>query len=546
MTSPSEAARQRERAAIYESYGLATCPPRFATLRRPDWPTYGGKVAQVAKRLGTPFMPWQRYVADTMLEVDPATGLLWYRNIGVTVERQCGKTTIVLPWFCWRGMTTNGARMIYAAQNHVSAKEKWEDDQLPMLERAGWIPGRDEPLQAHHKARVRRAHGTEAIIWRKTRAIHMLQASTERAGHGKTKIHQVAKDEYFSAVDDRIDAATGPAMITVPDHQNSWWSTMGTSRSVPMNNAVRIGRALVESGDPDTRTAYFEWSRPRDADRGDPAVWLATIPGLCPTDVCRCAVGQWRHPFNVSSLRAIYETSDTPSKIADFDRAYGNIVREDDAPDVDPNMPTVEEWDELGDPGLEGRGGAGLACAIDVTPSEDYAAIVAVGEGVHGPDGPPLVVVLEHGPGVDWAVPAAVRIQEELRPVSWVIDDRSRARVLLQRLHNAGIREPSTEAERARGDLWLPNSADVGACSARLVSVVKAAEVNHLGQLALRTACAGARTRFIGDGLFAFARRASGVDISPWVAAALALGGYERHAYLAVPDPEYDLMDSIG
>jgi hypothetical protein len=544
---PSPSDLERERAEIYAAYGLSDCPPRFATLRRPNWPTFGGRVALVASQLGTPFMPWQRYVADVMLEVNPDTGLLWYRDTGCTVMRQCGKTTIVLPWFCWRGMTTKGARMVYAAQNHVSARKKWEDDQLPMLEDVGWIPRQDEPLQSWHKARVRRAHGSEGIIWRRTRAIHMLQASTERAGHGTTKVHQVAKDEYFSQVDDRIDVATGPAMITVPDHQNSWWSTAGTTRSVPMNEAIRVGRELVEAGDPATRTAYFEWSRPRDADRSDPDIWLSTIPGLCPDDICHCAPnGQWRHSFSVSSLRSVLEGATTPAKRADFDRAYGNIPREDDAPDGDPNMPEVEEWDVLGDAGLEGRGGDGLACAIDVTPSEDHAAIVAVGEGAQGPGGPPIVVVLEHGPGTEWVPAAAARINAELRPVAWVLDDRSRSRVLIQPLKNAGIVEPTRESERERGQLWLPSTADVGACSARLVGVVRRGEIAHLGQLVLRAAMVGTRTRNIGDGLFAFGRRVSGADITTWVGASLALGGYERFAHLAVPDPDYELIDSIG
>ena len=55
----------------------------------------GGAVAQVAKALGTPLMPWQRMVADVALELDPATGRLAYRQIGLTVPRQSGKTTLL-------------------------------------------------------------------------------------------------------------------------------------------------------------------------------------------------------------------------------------------------------------------------------------------------------------------------------------------------------------------------------------------------------------------------------------------------------------------
>jgi hypothetical protein len=40
---------------------------------------------------GTPLMPWQRYVADVALEIDPETGLLAYRGVDVTVPRQSGR-----------------------------------------------------------------------------------------------------------------------------------------------------------------------------------------------------------------------------------------------------------------------------------------------------------------------------------------------------------------------------------------------------------------------------------------------------------------------
>ena len=51
-----------------------TCPPRFSTARNRSRPTYGPRVGQVANLLGRPLMPWQQAVADTALEVDPATG----------------------------------------------------------------------------------------------------------------------------------------------------------------------------------------------------------------------------------------------------------------------------------------------------------------------------------------------------------------------------------------------------------------------------------------------------------------------------------------
>ena len=52
----------------------------------------------MADKLGQPFMPWQRLVADVGCEIDPVTGLPAYREVRVTVPRQSGKTTLFLAW----------------------------------------------------------------------------------------------------------------------------------------------------------------------------------------------------------------------------------------------------------------------------------------------------------------------------------------------------------------------------------------------------------------------------------------------------------------
>ena len=70
-------------------------PPRLGTPRTPDCETYGDQIADVAHRLGTPLMPWQRHVVDVAYEVDPDTGRLRYDEVILTIMRQSGKTTLV-------------------------------------------------------------------------------------------------------------------------------------------------------------------------------------------------------------------------------------------------------------------------------------------------------------------------------------------------------------------------------------------------------------------------------------------------------------------
>ena len=71
------------------------CSARFATPRTPERRTHGGQVAELAKALGIPLMPWQRQVFDVALEVDEDNRYV-YREVVVTVPRQSGKSTALM------------------------------------------------------------------------------------------------------------------------------------------------------------------------------------------------------------------------------------------------------------------------------------------------------------------------------------------------------------------------------------------------------------------------------------------------------------------
>jgi hypothetical protein len=112
------------------------CPPLYATPRDPSRDTLGGAVAEVAEQLGTPFMPWQRQVADVAMELDPATGLLAYGEVDLTTPRQSGKTTLELAVLVHRCRTWARSRALYSAQDRIHARLKWEDDHVATLERS--------------------------------------------------------------------------------------------------------------------------------------------------------------------------------------------------------------------------------------------------------------------------------------------------------------------------------------------------------------------------------------------------------------------------
>ena len=502
-------------AQLREHYGL-TCPPRWGTRRDFSRKTYGGKVAKVARALGTPLMPWQRLVVDVGLEIDPVTGLLVYRGVDLTVPRQSGKTSLILALAVHRALAWRRQRILYGAQTGTAAREKWEDEHLPMLAAAKAL---------RKRYRIRRANGREAILW-DSGSIHGLTTNTEKAGHGKT-LDLALLDEYFAQVDYRLDQATGPAMITRIMAQKWRLSSAGTSRSVPFNAMRARGRAAVESGRQST-IAFFDWCALPGADRTDPGVWREAMPALCPAPVrgvCRCSP-HWRHTVTDAAILSELETF--AEQLEEFDRAYMNIGRDDGDVERDPNVPAIEEWELLGD--ADAVGGEVVALAVDITPKRDHAAIVAAG---YTPEGLPLLTVVEYGEGTDWLMPAIKRLHAEFRPVAWAIDEKSQATTLIVPMTQAGIIRQGPDPER--GQLWIPTVSQIGGACGDFSDLVRQGQVVHTDDTEMTVAIDGAKTRPLGDGLWAWGRKITSADISPLVAGTLALAALRRFEDLAAP-----------
>ena len=202
------------------SFPSLSCPPRFGTQRNPDRPTLGPAVGAVSRKLGKPFMPWQQYVADVVMELDPVTLLLVYDEMGLTIPRQQGKSTWVEAKSAHRCTATKffGPRqhVVYTAQTRQKAREKWEEDFIPCLEASRDFRARARPHWGNGNEHVRFANGSR---WG-------LEANTEKAGHGST-LDEAHIDEAFAHRDFRLEQAFRPAQITRLNKLLAWISTAG-------------------------------------------------------------------------------------------------------------------------------------------------------------------------------------------------------------------------------------------------------------------------------------------------------------------------------
>lgn len=475
-------------AAVEHHTGLA-CPPRWATRRSPERETYGPAVAAVAEKLGMPLMPWQRYVVDVALEIDPDTGKLAYREVGLTVPRQSGKTSLIMALGTHRALGFGERQVItYGAQTRNDARKKWEDDLCVILETS--------PLRKLFY--VRKANGNEAIIFR-NKSRWGITSNTEKAGHGTT-LDLGMLDEAFSQIDDRMEQAFKPAMITRPQPQFWVVSTAGTPDSLYLKGKVETGRKLVEEG-VTKGVAYFEWSADEALDPADPATWRTCMPAL-------------GHTVSEDAIAADFKSM----KLVEFQRAYLNQWPDRNV--VDPVIPE-EAWAELVDEGS--RPLDPVIFAVDATPERSGAAIAAAGRRA---DGLGHVEVVDARPGTSWLLERVLELQTRHKPEAWVLDPASAAGSLIPALQEHGI-EPVLVTAREMAQ----------ACGAFYSDVVEAKSLRHLNDRSLFDALMGARKRKLGDA-WAWHRRDSATDISPLVAVTLAWHGVAQAAaaYEAPPN----------
>ena len=440
----------------------------------------GGNVARIAELLGTPLMPWQRHVADVAYEIDPATGRLAYREVRLTVPRQSGKTTLMLAVMAHRCIAMGDRqRVFYTAQTGKDARLKWEDEHVPVLERSPFA----------QLIQVRRTNGSEAIRW-SNGSLWALLATTESAGHGAQADTGVLY-EAFAYVDDRLEQAMKPAMVTRPQPQLWIVSTAGTEDSLYLNDKVDDGRMRAAAG-ATSSVAYFEWSAPDDADIGSEDTWRACMPALGLT-------------VPVEAIRSDFESMREP----EFRRAYLN-QRQDRAASAPWQVIDEESWTRCFDASSSIEGDAVLA--LDVTPSRSMSSLCAAGLRA---DGMAHVEVIGNRPGTGWIMDWFADGDRVSRYRRVVVDPVSAAGSLVAELRAMGLTVDEVSTRQV-----------VQACG-KFYDLASAGRLRHIGQVPLSAAVAGAKRRSLGDA-WAWHRRDASVDVSPLMAATLALDAVVR------------------
>lgn len=360
------------------------------------------EIRRVARACGySELQPWQEFVLERATQyrvADNGERIYQYSRVMVTVPRQSGKTTMLIPLRMHRMLTKRRARLFSTAQTGKAARDR-------MLQAIDIIE--ESPLGGI--CRANRSNGGEGITIPALRSQWRSFAPVEQSVHGDTP-DLVDFDEiwkYSETLGNALVAAASPSQVTLFGRSQLWFiSTMGTRQSGFMNMLVKRGRENT-----DKRMAYFEWSLPAGRDPYDEAAWWEFHPAL----------------GNTISIDALRDEVNSGMPESDWLRAYCNRLTE-----ADRSLVPMDVWRDMQRPAdMELPPLSSVGIGVDVAPQTSCAAIVAAWRDS---EGTPYAHVLHQAPGARWLVPYVemLRARYDIAPV--MIDNKGPARRFIEPL----------------------------------------------------------------------------------------------------------------
>jgi phage terminase large subunit-like protein len=459
---------------------LPSCSPRWTTPIT-GRPNDLARLDRLAALLGQPLAPWQRHAGALFTERRP-DGRHAYNRCVLIVPRRAGKTFLLLVG-ALSTMLDRRARAFYASHRRETAAALWRDEHFPMLD--------SSPLDRYLD--LRRANGSESITLRETGSTYrILPPDGDAARSFRSNLAQL--DEARELTEDQgadLEAGIFPTQATGRGGQTWIVSNAGTTSSTWLRKWRDIGRAAVAEGRTD-RIAFVEYSADPDADRDDPATWLACHPGL-------------GHHVNLDTLEADHESM-TPT---DFATEYLGLWS-----DLLIDSELLDAWNA--NVRAKATPTHPLAFALEV--SEDRTRSVIVAAGADRADGHRTVIeVVEDRPhdGGTWIPGRLAELADKWQPIAIAYDNRGPATALALEL-----------AEVPANVTGLRTDAVVAAAG-QFHDRVTSGRIIHRDDPNMAASVAALRRRTAG-GAWCYDRREP--DALPAIAATLA--GYAHRAEL--------------
>jgi len=443
--------------------------PQFQSSR-------GEEACDLARAVGIVPDPWQEQVIHDALG-ERENGRWTSFEVGAIVPRQNGKGTLLEIRELAGLFLFDEQLILHSAHEFKTAAEAF---------RRVLAPIENNDFLRKHVKKVRTSHGEEGVELKNGNRLRFVARSTG-SGRGFSG-DCVILDEAYNLPGTAM-AALLPTMSARPNPQLWYTSSAPLDESETLIRLRDRGRAGTEQ-----RLAYFEFSAPADADLDDQDAWAQANPAL----------GIRISPDFVAMERsAMGEVEFARERLGISGDARRSYV-------IDPAM-----WATLAD--VTSRALDPVAFAFDVTPDSSSTAIASAGRRA---DGRLHVEVVDQHRGTGWAVDRLVELVGRWRPCAVMADPSSPAGALFATLAERGVEVVPVGAR------------DMGKACGDFKNRVTEGQLAHLGQPALSAALDGARPRPVGDTAWAWHRRDSSVDISPLVAATLAVYGWQSFGWV--------------
>jgi hypothetical protein len=416
-------------------------------------------------------LPAQVALVDVLAAEHPGRVPVWDR-VAVCVPRRSGKTTTLLALALGRCAAWPGYRAVYTAQTGIKSRDRFYDLYKAVAAAAGAITG----------WRARESRGEERIELANGSVLRFgpPRPDTFRSDAVDLAIVDEAQEHDLQAGGELL-AAILPTMDTRPLSQLIVAGTATTDRDRLLHTALERGRRQDGWG-------IVEYAADPEADDlEDPAVWARVHPGLGEGLTTLPKIRGNRADLGpvlfAAEYLGVWPVAHTTSGITQAWAGAGTEHRD--------RPPT-------------------FVLAFDVDPDGSHGAVVAAWRPT--PTGPAHVELVEAGPGTAWLAPLLTRLGGRGRPIGYDASGRGALDVADQ-----------LAAVRPRLDLHgLDTAGYITACAAFARHVIDG-RLTHPRQPQLSDAVSIAVRRRIADSGWGWGRRASAGDISPLVAATVAL-----------------------
>lgn len=495
--------------AYGESKPLGHQRPRISHLQS-GIGTLGREAVELAALAGLELDPWQQWVLEQSLmqkaelfyngETKEWQNKWAAKDVGLVVARQNGKGSILEAREIAGLFLLGEKTIIHSAQDFATSGEHYR--RLESL-----IRGTRE-LDAEVKGYYQ-SNGKEAIELKNGNRI-VFKTRTAKLGRGFSPQLVVLDEAMF--LDEVAMAALLPT-LSAQDNPQIWYT--GSAGTLDSTEFGRVRNRALTGDDP--FLFFAEWSIdycnifcPIDCTEHDPIDTVESYAKANPGLGIRISVDTVRgEQLQMSKDKFLRERMSVGTWPEDSDM-WGMIPE--------------RSWKSVEDPNSEIK--SKFVLAVDTNPDRTYSSIVAAGQ--NDDDMTHVEVTgdedgLHYRPGVQWVIPTIQAIALKGKPVCVVIDKASPAGTFIDQLEDLGIEVISPLAREY-----------AQACGDFHTSVVpkrgEQTTLAHIGQTPLYYAVAGAAKRDLADS-WAWSRANSAVDISPLVAATLAMWGYKKHVF---------------